>query len=321
MADIGAGASDRGQLMLVAALTIAVGMVVLVALLNGAIYTQNLAMRSPDAGGHDALQFRDATVGAAGEIIDAENDAEYDSQDEVRANVTQGIERYDELVARANAGVATYAAIDESSLSVHDGTLLRQTDPARAYTSSGGATNWTLATSVPDIRAFSLVVEGGLQSTSDPAREAFNATLVGSGGAEWSVYVYDDGGLTVGVRNATGPVNTACPGAYSATPVSINLTAGTVNGASCPALSFAAGTTAPHAVNYTRGARALGTYNLTVNTTPPTATVTSTSFNGPGPANSPYELPAVYDATFTLVYETSQLRYTDTVRVAPGEPP
>ncbi|MEF8907354.1 MAG: hypothetical protein V5A13_05805, partial [Haloarculaceae archaeon] len=49
---------DRGQIILVTAFALAVAFVALSVVINGAIFTQNLATRGDTAGGGDALQQR-----------------------------------------------------------------------------------------------------------------------------------------------------------------------------------------------------------------------------------------------------------------------
>lgn len=322
MADIGREPSwrdgtDRAQLVLVAALAIAVAMVVLVVLLNGAIYTQNLAMRSPDAGGHDALQFRAASASAVAEILDDENGAEYDNHALVRRNVSDGVERYGQLAARSNLGTGgAYAAINESSLSLSDGWLLRQTDGSRNFTNRSGEESWTFVASTPAVRQYDITITdaAALFSTATPSTGAFNVTVRGNGGNEWRLYVYEDSGTKIAVKNGTGSVSTdVCTPSLEPR---IDLTAGTVDGDPCPALEFGKGTSSPYNVSYRNGAEAVGTYNLTVDTT----SVAGENFIAVGAGPSPYQVPAVYDVRFTLVYDTSALRYADSIRVAPGEP-
>lgn len=313
---------DRAQLLLVGALAIAVAMVALSLLLNSAIFAQNLATQDIDTGSHDAVQYRNTSVEAIKAIVDDETDEEYTGaggttgQHKVSKNVTRSIKRYANLSRRASLSETRYATINESTLSATNGTLLRQTDQ-NPFESDGSDGNWTLSEGVSNIRRFSLVVES-IEATSHPPNgDAFNVTLAGNsgGGDQWSVYIYQNGGTpTVSVKNGSDPVTTDVCSPGASTPVTVNLTAGTVNGQSCPPLSFAEGTSSPHNINFTNGTNAEGTYNLTVDTT-----TGITGFNPVG-SGQPYEVPAVYSVEADVLYETPRLRYNDTVRVAPGEP-
>lgn len=81
MADV---ARDRGQLLLVAGLTIAVTFVVLALVLNGVIYTETVGTRTADVGERDALAAEALAVdhvattiasGTEAETFEAELDA------------------------------------------------------------------------------------------------------------------------------------------------------------------------------------------------------------------------------------------------------
>ena len=54
--------ADRGQLLLVAGLVMAVSLVALVVLLNASIYSENLATRGIEAADGDSLEVRAAAV-------------------------------------------------------------------------------------------------------------------------------------------------------------------------------------------------------------------------------------------------------------------
>jgi hypothetical protein len=98
--------------------------------------------------------------------------------------------------------------------------------------------------------------------------------------------------------------------------VSVNLTAGTVGGTECDALSFAEGLSAPYEeIRHQYGSLAEGTYELTVSGS--AMTVDSSNYNGSG---SPQTSPAIYSATVAITYRTADLTYETTTRVAPGEP-
>ncbi|WP_231741260.1 hypothetical protein [Halorubrum sp. CBA1125] len=65
--------ADRGQLMLVAALVVAVSLLTLVVLLNATIYSEAVATRGVEAADGEALEVRAAAVEGTGTLIDATN--------------------------------------------------------------------------------------------------------------------------------------------------------------------------------------------------------------------------------------------------------
>lgn len=307
---------ERGQLILVTGLAIAVSIVVLVVLLNTAIYTQNLATRSVDTGAQEALDYReDAAEGVAG-LVAAENGRAYADRAALYRNVTAGTETLlAELHGRAVVD-SVHAAAPERTF--HNGTRIVQENGSRALTNASGASNWTLATGAAGVRGFEIDVAGDGLSGAGAATNATTVNVTGAGGDSWLLFVYDDSAATtdhqIAVQNGTETVPTdICNG--SANGPTIDLTASTVDGADCAGLSFAEGVSAPYDVRYEYGANAEGSYELTVNTT----AVSTGGLDGPGPAASPYWVPVVYDATLDVVYHATDLRYEGTVRVVPGE--
>jgi hypothetical protein len=69
VAAIGDRSHDRGQLILLGGLTLAVLLVGLAVILNAAIYSENLASRGDAIGADDALVFRDETETAVSGLI------------------------------------------------------------------------------------------------------------------------------------------------------------------------------------------------------------------------------------------------------------
>lgn len=311
MADV----DDRGQLILITGLVLAIGFVALVLLLNTAIYTENLASRGSDVGARDAIEFRHTTIESIGTILQEENELEYDSRSAVQSAVDGDIDELDNVSAGNSAQFGVIADLSDSQL--HDGTWLRQTDASRNMSDHSGTLNWTLTEDANGIRDFSMNVTGGLEPTSNPEADAYNISVIGSGGDRWSLYVYDDSPPKLAVRNGSGTFSddicsSQLPGSP---PFTVNLTAGTVDGTDCAAIDFAKGTTPPYDVTYTWGNRSEGTYNLTVNST------TTNGFDAFGDPGPPEKIPIVYSVSLDLTYDNGELTYRERVRIMPGADP
>lgn len=315
MANVTLTADDRGQLILVSGLLMTVGLVALVLLVNTVIYTENLATRGVDVSGHEALSIQNTTAEAIGEFIPAENRNDFATQSGVENAVSHDIDRYEELLLRQYAVGGTDTRVENVTL--HEGRLLRQTDPDRRLTNESGVEeDWTLVTNADHVRGYDIRLTN---VTEDSPADAFQLRVSGSGGKQWRLYAYDSGGLTISVKNGSESVTTGvCSTAYSSTDVTIDVTAGTVNGTDCPPLRFATNVSAPYDIAYANGRAANGTYNLTVNTSAG-ASVETNHFNGPSSPTSPYWVYAVYSADAELYYESSAITYRMTFRVAPGE--
>lgn len=311
MADVG---RERGQLVLVTGLVVAVTAVALVLLLNTAIFTENLASRGTDVSGREAVEYRNVVSDGVADLVDAENEAEFGSWSPLRSNVESGMEQIDNFTSQ-NAGLGgTIAQINHSTATFEEGRLIRQPTSRSMENASGTDGDWTLATSVDGTRAFAMTVEeSSLRSTTAAQADADGAFAVHvDGTADWWAFVYTDGGdVTVATSTGGTPAEVCSASAATAT---IDFTAGTINGQECGGLAWGEGVSAGYDLAFEHGGNATGTYNLTVDTT----AVDTDNLNDGGPA--PYHVPAVYSVEFGLVYESPTVLYRTEVRVAPGEP-
>lgn len=315
MANVTQNTDERGQLILVSGLLMTVGLVALVLLVNTVIYTENLATRGVDVRGHEALSVQNTTIEAISEFVPTENRNDFTSQSGVETAVSRDIDRYEELLLRQHAVGGTETRVENVTL--HEGRLLRQTDADRRLTNESSVEeDWTLVTNAERIRGYDIRLTN---VTEDTPGDAFQLRVSGSGGKQWRLYAYDSGGLTISVKNGSEPVTTGiCSTAYSSTDVTIDVTAGTINGTNCPPLRFATNVSAPYDIAYANGRAANGTYNLTVNTSAG-ASVETNHFNGPSSPTSPYWVHAVYSVDAEIYYESPVVTYRMEFRVAPGE--
>jgi hypothetical protein len=305
MEDVSDG--DRGQLILVTGLAVAVVLVSLVLLLNTVVYTENLATRGADVGGRDAVGFRNDAASGAARVVVAENANDYETAANASENVTAGIRRYARLLESGYLERGTLAAV--SNVSTTNGTRLVHGNTSRTFVNASGERNWTLATGVGEreLRRFRIAVErdglappsGGFRVVADDGDDTWRA----------SVYRDDDDDVVVDASSGTCSVDAA--------NATVDLTAGTLGGRTC-GFAFAEGLDDEYAVRYVRGDLANGTYSLVVNTSGG-ATVAASSFADPSTGRSPYSARVVYSAAFDVRYETPRLTYSTEVRVAPGE--
>ena len=311
MADV----TERGQLILVTALAIAVALVALVLLLNTVIYAENLATRGADVGGQDAIEYRGAVVRGVGGAIDAENDLAYESHDAVQANVSTSIDRIDSMLARQH--LRRTELVEISNVSMTEGTILRHPTDTDNFSSAGGGSNWMLTGPVPAVRGFVMTVNRS-DVTASGIPGSFRIIL-SDGTNNWVAYVYnDDDTLTIETMNATeGSSSIACTA--TGANVTIDFTRGLVDGEPCPGLDFAKGLVGSYSLTFNNADAAGGTYEMTLYVDPSDAAFPNGNYNPPG-GNAPYYAYAVYDATVDVRFWTDGLRFTDELRIAPGEP-
>src|SRR6056297_2455049 len=101
----------RGQMLLVAALGLAVAFVALALVLNAVVFTENLATRNPDPA-DDALAYEGAVTEGVGGLLAETNrhdDADYDSLDDA---LRAGVVAWDANASRLVAADGTVTSVD-----------------------------------------------------------------------------------------------------------------------------------------------------------------------------------------------------------------
>ncbi|WP_144799321.1 DUF7261 family protein [Halorubrum depositum] len=302
--------ADRGQLLLVSGLVVAVSLVALVVLLNASIYSENVATRGVEAADGEALEVRAAAVEETGKLIDGTNRNRLSDHDAAATAVENGTADLDAHLARAYAdrGGVTRVAADPSS--IRGGSYVTGNLTANRT----GDSNATLALDVAQIRGFVVAVDSANLSSTDASGADTNAFFLefDDGVNETrEVYVYNEtGDVTVAVgENGSAP--TVVCSAPAADRVAVDLTGERLGDEPCPGL-------------WPSSAGALGTpYDVTMERTDAangTVTATARPDTGDAVASDHTATPAVYDARIDLSYRTAELRFETTVRVAPGEP-
>lgn len=308
MADVrklGAERPSRGQLIIITGLVIAVSLVALTLLLNTAIFTENLASRGTAVGGENALEYQLTAKETTASLMITVNNQELDSFDKAKTNVSDGINTFDQARTERYAEVGT--SVNITNTSFKKGERLRQTNVSRNFSSDSFSDDWTLASNVNNLRRATFIFHT-VNDTSSPENGAF-AIDINNG--DWILFVHNDSDPTLKVTNASVTTEEVCsPGTNF--PLVLNLTAATVNGDYCSYLEFTDSTSPDYTIDFDRGGDATGTYNITINGS------ASGGFSGTI-GDSPYTYPVVYSSHFDVRFETEELMYRSTVRVAPGE--
>ena len=250
----------------------------------------------------------------------------------VRGNVTMDVDAWRSATGRSFAinGIVT----NVSNRNLTNGTRMLQTDGSRDFTAADGSSTWTLASGASGVRQFRLNVTNAslgssTNATVDITEDVFYIHVNDQSASQWRVFMYRDlntGTFNVTVQNDTdGLVPTKSdPCSATGDHVLVNVTAGTVGGEQCPALSFVGDLQSPYTITYNDTAPTLtdptanGTYHLIVDNGS-VARSPGSRFND-APGDSPWADAAVYAVEYDAVYQTSRLRYIADVRVAPGEP-
>lgn len=326
MADVrrvieGDAKADRGQLLLVAALGLAVMFVTLALTLNTAIYTENLATRGSDlAGGQQALQYRAVSTQATSDLIEQSNAHHNESYPTLQRNLSTGVTDWNDVAARHEAVSA--ASAETTLVSSNNGTRIRQTQQ-RNFTDDDANSTWTLATGVSGTRNYHLNVSKASLSEEDPldllGGSVFNVTF-DSGSDVWKVAIYREtaGDARVEVIHDG---STFGPCTSSEEFITINVSGESVDGSECPELGYLDNVSTPYDISYEHATDGgddtiNGTYDLIVDKKDvdpvPDPYVDD-------PADGPAVSPVIYSATIRTAYNTSRLDYVVETGVTPGE--
>jgi len=327
--------TERAQLILITGLTLAVILVAVVLLLNTVIYTENLATRGVDAGGGEAIEFREGTAADVEGLLvrtdwtDSDTDQGTFEEDLDRYASSTGEHRIREGVRASidpDTATGAYVAQDvDRGLIPSDAYLENEEEEEEEGEAADPGDEWTLVEGATRTRSYVLDVSvtETLANESDVGSDAFRLRVRPDEGDVWSLYVYRlDGGdviLRVGGEEYVG----------SGSDVRLDLTAGTVDGEPWDPLVWADGAEddadvesgrTEYSIAYRNGDTVSGTYGFVVDTSDGIATTSPDEPLHAGPAGgSPYAVDAVYDVTVDVRHHTPDLRYEDRVRVAPGE--
>ncbi|GAA0509968.1 hypothetical protein SAMN04488066_10899 [Halorubrum aquaticum] len=310
--------ADRGQLLVVTGLVMAVSLVALVVLLNATIYSENVATRGIEADDGEAAAFRASAVEGVGELVDATNRAGPPPNATVNDTVLTGVEDLDRRIARSYAERGGVTRIETDASGLTRGTYLDTDGNATSLANATNATAYGFSGEIERTRGFVLDLDADALATTtagNATSEAFHVAFDGSALSESSeVYVYRNGGGEVVVANGTGGTAPTPRCSVAVDPgdrVSLDLTAERLEETACVGVwpTELIAPTDSYAVDFGNADAADGTAIATVR---PAGT-------GAAPDHADVS-PAVYDATVELRYRTTELRFGTTVRVAPGEP-
>jgi hypothetical protein len=309
--------ADRGQLLLVGALALAVLFVALALLLNTAIYTGNLATRDAGVDGTAAIDYVGEAESAGEEAIRSVNYRNNTTHDALSVAFRASMGRWDDLASHHRAVAGDVAAVEVAD--VTNGTRIQQDNASRNFTNESGAANWTVAAD-PDlsgVRSMRLTVdESSLPEVSSDfvAEDVFHVN-VSSDAGDRSLFVYDNTTESApAVRVVDDGTVTHCAAESTADGTFvIDVSNGSVGGASCPALSTVDDVGNDTSIAYRDGANASGTYTMVIDE--PDAAATD-SLASPG-SGKPYATPAIYGAEFRVTYRTTGLDYEARIEAVP----
>jgi hypothetical protein len=308
---------DRAQVLLVAGFVLAASFVALTLVLNSVIYTENLATRGSDAGGGEAIAYRNDIVDGLEGVVESVNrngSSRTAIRDDLsRAVVSTGRRAEQFQVLRGISANATLASINWGTRIGQNrttGNFSNATTPSSADVAS----DWTVATGVDGTRSARINVTDSAElalESNDPLQ------LQVTDGTPWTLRLFknNSAGTTTAIEvdPPSGP-SRVCSAGQDPT---IGLTAGTFNGTDCPALEYGEDVSKPYTIAVENGRQFQGTYSLVVDEVIDSADIEYDNY-GTAP-DVPFALPAVYEATAHVEYQSTSLSYATDARVRPGE--
>jgi hypothetical protein len=303
----------RAQMLLVAALALAVAFVALALVLNAVVFTENLATRNHDRT-DDALGYEGAVESGTAGLLAAANDDDSTDYGAITDSVAARLARWDANATRlSTAGGSVTAA---SLAGVQNGTQILQAQRGN-FTDAADNSDWTAASGVNETRRFR--VRADPNATTDP----FTVTVT-DGTASWRVEVAenatDAGNTTVTVSRNGSTVLTE---SRATETVELDLTEGLLNGSAIPGWTWAAGVSAPYDVAVENGGNATGKYVLFVDKprVPLLDALPRGTYHPRWRTDSPTTVPAVYRATVALTLRNDRVTYRSTVGLSPESEP
>jgi hypothetical protein len=332
VAHLSGGGRERGQLLLVGVLVLAAMFIVLALVVNSAIFAENLATREDVPGSEEAVEYRAELVDGIGEIVVAINEDENVTSRSELENHT----RTEIAMVRSRGGLSqalSGAVVEVGYASTTGGHRIAQENASRNLTDRNATEHWTVAEDVTRVRnvGFQLrdVDTGNFSS-------GFEMTV--SNSDTWSLSVSEEGLTGVGadglgadevavtVETGTGDQAECVRDKPNATsPLTIDVTGGTVDEEPCHALNrqadttpmwLGAGVNSPYDIEFDDGDSVNGTYSMVVENASFDASLRS-GYN----ESEPYVMDALYDVELSYAYQNHAVAYEDTLRVAPGEVP
>ena len=256
--------SDRGQILVIVGLLIAVMLVALALVLNAAIFTENLSTRET-TDSEEPSAYAANTGSTVADVYNRTNDNDTRKAVKAKTSFNESLETWAD--SRSDTA-AENGALFEADWTTHVGWRLEQ-DEDRSFTPADGdsKTEWTVADGVQNISAFELNVKRTkLYNGADTA--AFYVFL-SDGTDTWKVFVYRNGGGDI-VVSADDPTTT--PQCTRPTDRAvIDVRGGTVAGTNCTALNLPTSLDGELSIEFrnvqaTGGPeRVNGTYTLIVN--------------------------------------------------------
>lgn len=316
--DLTGQSDDRGQMILLAAIGLAILLTLMALALNTAVFGEIHAAETDESlkTERGAIQYQySVDRGISGLLVQINR--EHHEYGALESELEDGIVAWSDLsrAEQIRDGKTTDASLEGLTYE----TRIVQNESGE-FKDQSGDTTWIVAEDVSDIRGFEMNVQKEeLVETSvcTGAEECFGLKVEGSDGESWTLFVHDDGGVTITVEPASGGNETYGPAGTSA---NLNITDGVfdLDGSEEAFTTFLEDTLEePYTLTYTNADNVSGTYELTVDGKVVEDTIDNDERYG---VNEAPKIDArIVAADVGVRYRSSDLTYGTEIEVVPGE--
>lgn len=288
---------DRGQLILIAGVVIALLVFGIVMLLNSMLFVNNAAPHQASKNMEDGSAYRVVVEDDLQRIVDETAGSErYVRSDELRPEVSTYDQRMSEVAAET---APSYLDVEFNEGSSDVIPLLIQ-DTAGKFESDSDGYNWRMFED-GHVEEF----EMGIEPNSYAASNKFRLVATDDDEDVWVLSVSKESNYPVVETTLNGNPQTKCKGNTKKTSIEIDMNSVTMpDGPSC-AISFANGLDDSYSLEVEKGNQIETTYRILID-----GTVETAHTDGRG---SPHRVDAVTSAAFDLQYDTPQISYKTTI--------
>jgi len=312
---------ERGQILLIAAFALAVIFIALALVVNGAIFTENLASQGEASGGNAVLELRSEVTRALGEVVEEANRNAADPENRFTATDLDALEGQ---LVKYTSLTGVDVRLDSPTVTTTGHYMADREKSDNELDSESGEENWRLASGVDDVRAMEFYVRGEVDGISGDTFTVNVTHRVHGGGSGEPVFLLkigDDGGNpAVRVVPPSSPAETcSLPGRDW--PLHVDVMDAQFGGKYCEALDavdFGQGVSPGYNLYFNHTGEIDANFSL-VTKSPPGSPIDS-NFDASDPGDPQVRSgDVIYAAEVDLHVRTAAIEYEDTVRIAPKE--
>lgn len=309
MADLRGRTDDRGQLIVITALGIALLLVLLALALNTAVFGE-VHVASTDDSRHEeraATQYEASVRRGVGPLQPKVNDATSGGYSDLKTALAGEISNWSRITTAMHAHTGVATSLDTER--VHYETDVTHDNETKGFVNESGATEWTAIDGAERVSRYETTVTDVNDVAPGDCFGKDNCFNVSVNSGAWILSIYEKNS-TVAVKVAGESECTAAP------PATINVTNGSLNGSACfTPFTEDPDIGAPYTIRYTNADNVSGRWGLAAD-----GRVDDADYYDDDSGDSPRFDPRIVAANVTVSYRSSELHYRNELRIEAGDP-